>query len=51
MAVCDLGLEVNIKVWNVLLDQGVQLQGEDDDAGDESSLISDHPDGPMVMVQ
>ena len=26
---CDLGLEVNIKVWNVLLDQGVQLEGED----------------------
>ena len=37
---CDLGLEVNIKVWNVLLDQGVQLEGEDD--GDDDHDDCDH---------
>ena len=39
---CDLGLEVNIKVWNVLLDQGVQLQGEEDDDDDDDH--GDHDD-------
>ena len=42
IAVCHLGLEVNIKVWNVLLDQGVQLEGEDecdDDADDDDDHL------------